>query len=132
MPFDTDSTIRQIEFELEKADRGMAMPYDAARRAVAQDVGRGAQAEAVGGAGEAAKIICPARGLTRMPLSPEQEALCERVEKGEPEPSAAALIRQQAHEIDDLWDRLSHAYALVRRETPAEMIQEEMEATSGG
>ena len=63
-----------------------------------------------------------------MPLSPEQEALCERVEKGEPEPGAAALIRQQAQEIDALWDRLSHAYALVRRESPAEMIQEEMEA----
>ena len=73
-------------------------------------------------------IICPALGLTRMPLSPEQEALCERVEKGEPEPGAAALIRQQAQEIDALWDRLSHAYALVRRESPAEMIQEEMEA----
>ena len=27
-----------------------------------------------------------------------------------------------------LWDRLSRAYALVRRESPAEMIQEEMEA----
>src|SRR6185503_10244912 len=78
--------------------------------------------------GEAPKIICKARGLTRMPLSPEQEALCERVEKGEPEPGAAALIRQQAQEIDALWDRLSHAYALVRRESPAEMIQEEMEA----
>jgi hypothetical protein len=62
-----------------------------------------------------------------MPLSPEQEVVCERVEKGEPEPRAAALIRQQAKEIDDLWDRLSHAYALVRRESPAEMIQEEME-----
>jgi hypothetical protein len=43
-------------------------------------------------------------------------------------PSTAALIRQQAREIDELWDRLSHAYALVRRESPAEMIQEEMEA----
>ena len=32
MPSDTDSTIRQIEFELEKAERrGMAMPYDAER-----------------------------------------------------------------------------------------------------
>jgi len=62
-----------------------------------------------------------------MPLSPEQQALCERVEKGEPEPGAAALIRQQAQEIDALWDRLSHAYALVRRETPAEMIQKEIE-----
>jgi hypothetical protein len=67
-------------------------------------------------------------GLMRMPLSPEEEILCERLEKGEPTPGAAALIRQQAHEIDDLWDRLSHAYALVRRESPAEMIQEEMEA----
>ena len=34
-----------------------------------------------------------------MPLSPEQEALCERVEKGEPEPRAAVLIRKQAHEM---------------------------------
>ena len=61
-----------------------------------------------------------------MPLSPEQEVLCERLERGEPDPSAAALIRQQAHEIDDLWDRLSRAYALVRDESPAEMIQDEM------
>jgi hypothetical protein len=61
-----------------------------------------------------------------MPLSPEQEALCERLEKGESTPTAATLIRQQAHEIDDLWDRLSRAYALVRNESPAEMIQEEM------
>jgi hypothetical protein len=63
-----------------------------------------------------------------VPLSPEQEALCERLEKGESSATAASLIRQQAHEIDDLWDRLSHAYALVRGESPAEMIQEEMEA----
>ena len=49
-----DATIRQIEFELEKAERGMAMPVRRrARRAVAQDVGRGAQAEALGRAGEA-------------------------------------------------------------------------------
>ena len=64
----------------------------------------------------------------RMPLSPEQEILCERLEKGEPDPRAAALIRQQAREIDDLWDRLSRAYALVRQESPAEMLQDEMEA----
>ena len=51
-----------------------------------------------------------------MPLSPEQEALCERLEKGESTPTAATLIRQQAREIDDLWDRLSRAYALVRQE----------------
>jgi hypothetical protein len=28
---DSDSTIRQLEFELEKAEHGMAMPYDAVR-----------------------------------------------------------------------------------------------------
>ena len=28
---DTDSTVRQIEFELEKAEHGMALPYDAER-----------------------------------------------------------------------------------------------------
>jgi hypothetical protein len=59
-----------------------------------------------------------------MPLSPEEEVLCEGLEKGEPNPRAAALIRQQAHEIDDLWDRLSRAYALVRQESPAEMIRQ--------
>ena len=31
MNADTDSTIRQIEFELEKAEHGMALPYDAER-----------------------------------------------------------------------------------------------------
>ena len=62
-----------------------------------------------------------------MPLSPAQEALCERLEKGESTPSAATLIRHQAREIDDLWDRLSRAYALVRQELPADMIQDEME-----
>ena len=31
------------------------------------------------------------------------------LEKGESTPNAAALIRQQAHEIDDLWDRCSVA-----------------------
>ena len=63
-----------------------------------------------------------------MPLSPEEEVLCQGLEKGEPNPRAAALIRRQAQEINDLWDQLSRAYALVRRESPAEMIQEEMEA----
>jgi hypothetical protein len=28
---DTDTDIRQIEFELEKAEHGMALPYDAER-----------------------------------------------------------------------------------------------------
>jgi len=62
-----------------------------------------------------------------MPLTAEQKVLCERLEKGESTPRAAALIRQQAQEIDALWDRLSRAYALVRRESPAEMFREEME-----
>ena len=31
MGTNTDSTIRQIEFELEKAEHGMALPYDAER-----------------------------------------------------------------------------------------------------
>jgi hypothetical protein len=61
-----------------------------------------------------------------MPLTPEQDALCERLVKGESTPAASALIRQQANEIDDLWDRLSRAYALVREESPAQLIQEEM------
>jgi hypothetical protein len=60
--------------------------------------------------------LCAIIEEAHMPLSPEQEALCERLEKGESTPNAAALIRQQAHEIDDLWDRLlSRAHALVRR-----------------
>ena len=41
-----------------------------------------------------------------MPLSPEQEKLCERLEKGEPAHRAAALIRQQAQEIDALWSEM--------------------------
>jgi hypothetical protein len=49
------------------------------------------------------------------------------------EARASALIRQQSQEIheskeiDDLWDRLSHASTLVRRDSPADMIQKEME-----
>jgi len=62
-----------------------------------------------------------------MPLSPEHEVLCERLEKGEPDPAAAMLIRQQAQEIDNLWDRLSRAYALVRHEAPSEMMHREIE-----
>ena len=51
-----------------------------------------------------------------MPLSPEQEALCERLEKGESTPNAAALIRQQAHEIDDLG---SAAQSRLRARSPS-------------
>ena len=65
--------------------------------------------------------------LMRMPLSPEQEILCERLEKGEPDPRATALIRQQAREIDDLWDGLSRAYALVRARVACRDDQDEIE-----
>ena len=62
-----------------------------------------------------------------MPLSPKQEELCRRLEKGRPEPSAAALIRQQARDIDELWDRLSRAYLAVRREIPHDELRQEIE-----
>ena len=58
--------------------------------------------------------------IDAMPLSPEQEALCERLEKGESTPAAATLIRQQAQEIDRLWDQLSRAYALVGGKIPSQ------------
>jgi|SoiMethySBSTD1v2_1073268.scaffolds.fasta_scaffold1528653_1 hypothetical protein len=45
------TTIRLIEFELEKAEHGLAMPYDA-ERVVAQHAPRGAQA----------KTVCRAKG----------------------------------------------------------------------
>jgi len=61
-----------------------------------------------------------------MPLTAEQVALCQRLESGRPEPSAATLIRKLAKETDDLWDRLSAAYTLVRNETPEGTIQKEM------
>ena len=62
-----------------------------------------------------------------MPLSFEQEELCRRLEMGSPEPSAAALIRQQARDIDELWDRLSRAYLAVRREIPYDELRQEIE-----
>jgi hypothetical protein len=39
------------------------------------------------------------RGVMGMPLSSAQEKVCERSEKGEPAPRAAALIGQQAQEL---------------------------------
>ena len=56
----------------------------------------------------------------RMALSSEQEALCRRLEMGRPEPSAAALIRQQARD----WSR---AYLAVRREIPSDELRREIE-----
>jgi hypothetical protein len=54
-----------------------------------------------------------------MPLTPQQNALCQKLERQvAPEigVAAAALIRQQASEIDSLWDRLTHAYMAMRGE----------------
>jgi hypothetical protein len=54
-----------------------------------------------------------------MPLTPQQDALCQKLERQvAPEigVAAAALIRQQASEIDSLWDRLTHAYMAMRGE----------------
>jgi hypothetical protein len=42
---------------------------------------------------------------------------------GGAEPKAAALIRQQARDIDELWDRLSRAYAVISRETPSDELR---------
>jgi hypothetical protein len=71
-----------------------------------------------------ANLVC---AESVMPLSSEREALCRRLEMGRPEPSAAALIRQQARDIDELWDRLSRAYLAVRREIPSDELRREIE-----
>jgi hypothetical protein len=60
-----------------------------------------------------------AKGNSKMPLTPQQDTLCQKLEKQvAPEIglAAAALIRQQASEIDSLWDRLTHAYMAMRGE----------------
>jgi hypothetical protein len=49
--------------------------------------------------------------MQTMPLSPEHEVICERLENGESTPDAAALIRQQAHEIGDLSGRAWPSFA---------------------
>ena len=59
-----------------------------------------------------------------MPLPPEQEVLCVRLEMGESCPGAAKVIRQQAHEIANLVARLNRAYARVPDEPPSEIRQE--------
>ena len=48
--------------------------------------------------------------------------------EGRPCPPHVPGARLLPPRLLDQWDQLSHAYALVRRESPAEMIQEEMEA----
>jgi hypothetical protein len=48
--------------------------------------------------------------------------------EGRPCPPHGPGARLLPPRLLDQWDQLSHAYALVRRESSAEMIQEEMEA----
>jgi uncharacterized protein YqgQ len=69
-------------------------------------------------------------------LSLQQEELCRRLE-GElldrnDARAAAALLRQFAREIDELWDRLNRVYAFVRGETPDDPIQKEIELLRTG
>ena len=53
-----DATICQIEFQLEKAERGMAMPYDAERVGRLREMlVKARKRKAIGGVGEAPKII---------------------------------------------------------------------------
>lgn len=71
-----------------------------------------------------------------MSLSIHQEELCRRLE-GElldtnDARAAAALLRQFATEIDELWDRLSRVYAFVRGETLDDPIQKEIEQLRTG
>jgi hypothetical protein len=47
MSRETDITIRYIEFELEKAEHGMGLPYDAERVGQLRKTSRGTQAETV-------------------------------------------------------------------------------------
>jgi hypothetical protein len=59
------------------------------------------------------------QGNSGMPLTPQQDALCQKLEQQvvpEIGLAAAALIHQQASEIDSLWDRLTHAYMAMRGE----------------
>jgi hypothetical protein len=71
-------------------------------------------------------------GKTRVTSDIETNAFIPRTGRALRPPREGAFRRSPhpptSPEIDELWDRLSHAYALVRRESPAEMIQEELEA----
>ena len=62
-----------------------------------------------------------------MPLSPEQEALCERLEKGESTPNAAALSGNRPMKSTTSGIGCSVAPTRSFAESPGEMIQEEME-----
>ena len=64
-----------------------------------------------------------------MPLSLGQEELRQRLEKkfDTSDAAAAALIRQLAIEVDDLWDRLSRVYAFLRGESSEDPIQQEIQ-----
>jgi hypothetical protein len=64
-----------------------------------------------------------------VPLSRQDQELCQRLEQRQ-EPiaaAAAAQIRRLAREVDELWDRLSRVYARMRGETDGDPIRAEIE-----
>ena len=85
MPSNSDANIRQIEFELEKAEHGMALPYDAER------------------VGQLRKMLVEVRkrrlsaGLAAMRRRDRREA---QLEKGRRSGGAET-------EIADFWERIS-------------------------
>ena len=56
--------------------------------------------------------------MVKMPLTPQESALCRQLEQVENEfhRSAADVIRRMAGEIDALWDRVNHLHRVIRGE----------------
>jgi hypothetical protein len=66
----------------------------------------------------------------KMPLTPEEDALCHQLEEVESElhRSAAVVIRRMAGEIDALWDRVNHLHRVIRGDYgDASSVAEEMQ-----
>jgi hypothetical protein len=66
-----------------------------------------------------------AESRSGMPLTPEEDALCQQLEQqvdSEIARSAAALIRRMASEADGLWDRLNQVYMALRGEIGEESV----------
>ena len=80
----------------------------------------------IGGALSQLEVASQERAV---PLSRQDQELCQRLEKRQ-EPiaaAAAARIRRLAGEVDELWDRLSRVYARMRGETDGDPIRAEIE-----
>ena len=73
----------------------------------------------------AARIV-DAESSSGMPLTPEEDALCQQLEQqvdSEIARSAAALIRRMASEADGLWDRLNQVYMAGLMTAPMVIIE---------